>query len=190
MVCMTNRILDPIFFSQDGETVAEALLGCVLVRNTPDGTKKLLITEVELYDGKDDLASHASKDRTKRTEVMYGSPGHWYIYLIYGMYHMINIVTRESGYPSAILIRGTREISGPGRLSGYLHIDRTVNAKPANRKTGFWIEAPAEKPLLRIERTPRIGIDYAGEPWKSQAWRFVAQLDESVHPNHDKLYER
>ena len=133
-----------------------------------------MITEVEVYDGHKDKASHASRGRTRRTETMFGHPGVWYVYLIYGMYEMLNIVTREKDYPAAILIRGVEGISGPGRLSKALHIGRTLNAFPADKRSGLWIEdRGVHIPTSRIMRTPRIGVSYAGEKWSAKLWRFI-----------------
>lgn len=132
-----------------------------------------MITETEAYDGFEDLASHAAKGRTNRTEVMYGEPGRWYVYLIYGMYDMLNIVTGPVDYPSAVLIRGVSGIDGPGKLTRSLRISRAQNAMPAKKESGLWIEArgivitPSE-----IQTTPRIGVAYAKE-WAEKPWRFV-----------------
>ncbi len=105
-----------------------------MVRRLPDGTlSQSFITEVEAYDGEQDLACHASKGKTPRTAVMYEPGGVWYVYLVYGMYHMLNIVTRSAGYPAAVLIRGTSGISGPGRLTKHLQIDRTLTGMKAKK---------------------------------------------------------
>ena len=131
-----------------------------------------MITEVEAYVGPEDKASHASKGRTPRTEVMFGKPGYWYVYLIYGMHYCLNIVTEEKDYPAAILIRGVEDISGPGRVTKYVGIDKGFNAMSASKKTGLWIEdrGAVIKPS-QIKRGKRIGVDYAGE-WKDKLWRF------------------
>ena len=131
-----------------------------------------MITEVEAYVGPQDLASHASKGRTPRTEVMFGKSGYWYVYLIYGVHYCLNIVTEEKDYPAAILIRGVEDISGPGRVTKYFNIDKGFNAMLASKKTGLWIEdrGAVIKPT-QIKRGKRIGVDYAGK-WKDKLWRF------------------
>lgn len=112
------------FFTQDALVVAEKLIGQFLVRQYPNGElKRLMITETEAYRGEEDLACHASKGRTKRTEVMYHSGGKVYVYLIYGVYWLLNIVTGKESRPQAVLIRGTAEVSGPGRVGRFLKLD-------------------------------------------------------------------
>ena len=167
------RPLKNSFFNRDTVTVAQELLGKYLVKYI-DGTNiSGMITEVEVYDGLDDLASHASRGETPRTRVMYGVAGHWYVYLCYGIHSMVNIVTREQGYPGAILIRGTDVVSGPGRLTKYFRIDSNLNTKIANKKTGLWIEDRGvvidEKD---IQISPRIGVDSAGPEWAGKHLRF------------------
>lgn len=163
------NFLDPSFFDRPTLTVCRELLGKHLV--TPNATH--IITEVEAYDGLRDKASHASSGRTLRNAPMFGPPGHWYVYLVYGIHSLLNIVTREEGYPAAILIRAVQEIEGPGRLTHALGIDRRLNTLPAHPKSKLWIE---DRGLLvpphEILRTPRVGVDYAGE-WAKKPWRFV-----------------
>jgi len=116
------------FFQQPVQVVAPALLGTFLTIRQKSGlTARYTITEVEAYDGPDDLACHASRGRTARTEVMFSKGGVFYVYLIYGMYHMLNIVTDKRDYPSAVLIRGVESINGPGRLTRNLNIDKTLH---------------------------------------------------------------
>ncbi len=132
-----------------------------------------MITETEAYDGLDDRASHASKGKTPRTEVMFGPPGHWYVYLIYGMYEMLNIVTGPEGYPSAVLIRGVQDTDGPGKLTRQLGITRAFNTKAAAKEAGLWIEDRGIViPQNSIIRLPRIGVAYAGK-WAHKPWRFL-----------------
>src|SRR3954469_11003653 len=101
-----KKVLSNTFFDRDTATVAQELLGTFLVRKIGRKEIAAMITETEAYDGPHDLASHASKGKTQRTEIMFGHPGNFYIYLVYGMHEMLNIVTREHGYPAAVLIRG------------------------------------------------------------------------------------
>jgi DNA-3-methyladenine glycosylase len=135
--------------------------------------------ETEAYVGTEDLACHASRGRTARTEVMFGPPGHAYVYLIYGMYHCLNVVTEGVGYPAAVLIRAlepgsgvTLPANGPGRLCRVLGIDRRHNGQDLV-SSGLFIERQADRlPDERVRITPRIGVDYAGE-WAARPWRFV-----------------
>lgn len=133
-----------------------------------------MITEVEAYDGPEDKACHASRGRTARTSVLFGPPGHWYVYLCYGIHEMLNLVTGPEGYPAAVLIRGVEGFVGPGRVTKALGIDRRFNTRPADRAAGLWIERPSRAPdPAQILATPRIGVDYAGLEWASKPWRFV-----------------
>src|SRR3989344_2790942 len=123
---MRPKILPLKFFQRSALEVAPDLLGKYLVL----GNKRLMITEVEAYDGHDDKASHASRGKTKRNEVMFEKGGVWYVYLCYGMYWMLNIVTGDKDYPSAVLIRACRVESdselyaGPGKLTKYFKINK------------------------------------------------------------------
>lgn len=168
-----QRILGPKFFSRTADIVAPDLLGKFLVREKGGKREAHLITETEAYDGFDDKASHAAKGKTSRTEVMYGPPGQWYVYFIYGMYEMLNIVCGPKGHPSAVLIRGVEGIDGPGKLTRELGITRTLNAKPATKGNGLWIEDRGILiPKSGMDITPRIGVAYAGD-WAAKEWRFV-----------------
>jgi DNA-3-methyladenine glycosylase len=131
------------------------------------------ITEVEAYDGENDLACHASKGRTKRTEVMYRPGGVWYVYLCYGVHEMLNLVTGPADYPAAVLIRGVEGISGPGRLTKRLAIDWRLNGADAIRVSGLWIEDDGFKlPRGALRTGPRIDVNYAGPKWAGKPWRF------------------
>jgi len=166
-------VLEQAFFGRSVFCVAEELLGAYLVRRTGGKTVRHVITEVEAYDGVEDKACHASKGRTPRTEVMFGPAGRWYVYLCYGMHEILNIVTGPKEYPAAVLIRGTHEVNGPGRLTKALDITRALNTKPAIEKSGLWIEGSGIRvPEKEIVRTSRIGVAYAGE-WADKPWRFV-----------------
>lgn len=171
---MRKRILTQFYYDRPVLRVAEELLGKYLVRLYADGTQEAyMITETESYDGEKDLACHASKGRTKRTEVMYGSAGHWYVYLCYGMYYMLNVVTGSVGYPAAVLIRGLSDANGPGILTKKLGITKELNGKSLSKTAGLWIEDRgtifAKKDIIR---TPRIGVGYAKE-WADKPYRFV-----------------
>ena len=168
------RIVNPKeFISQDTLTHARSLLGLVLVRTTGAGREARIITEVEAYDGESDLACHARRGRTPRTEVMYRAGGVWYVYLCYGVHEMLNLVVGPEDYPAAVLIRGVSEVIGPGRLTKHLQIDRTLNGLIAHPESGLHLEdAGIEVPRRRIKSSHRIGVDYAGPVWAKKPWRF------------------
>lgn len=160
---------------QSRGTVALArwLLGKVLVRSGPISRQEYLICEVEAYNGEQDLACHASKGRTKRTEVMYRAGGVWYVYLCYGVHEMLNLVTGPENYPAAILLRGVVGISGPGRLTKRLKIGRDLNGLSAESASGLHLEDHGIKvPRKLIMAGPRIGVGYAGVVWSAKPWRF------------------
>ena len=173
---MPNAVIAPSHFaSRDTVRLARDLLGTYLVVAQPDGqSTALMVTETEAYIGPEDLACHASKGRTRRTEVLYGPPGHWYIYLIYGIHEMLNVVTGPEDHASAILIRALEGLSGPGRLTKRLAIDRRLNAQPALPATGLHLEDRGIRiPDSKVLITPRIGVDYAGPDWANRPYRFV-----------------
>lgn len=155
--------------------LARWLLGKYLVRRRSDGREDArMIVETEAYCGEEDLACHARAGRTKRTEVMYGEGGCWYVYLCYGIHEMLNLVTGPRDWPEAILIRGVEGAIGPGRVTKALEIDRRLNAKVADPVSGLWLEdRDVRVPRSRIKVTPRIGIDYAGPIWSTKHWRFT-----------------
>ncbi|OHE74652.1 MAG: hypothetical protein A2007_04305 [Verrucomicrobia bacterium GWC2_42_7] len=152
------------FFQRTTIEVAENLLGMLLCRKMADeSVQRCLIREVEVYDGVEDKASHAHKGKTKRNAVMFGPGGYWYVYLCYGMHWMLNLVTEKEGYPAAILIRGAGDYGGPGVLTKKLNISHSLNAKLCSEQSGLWIEKNLASHPYTTLRTPRIGIDYAGE---------------------------
>ena len=164
--------LGPNFYQRDVLEVAPQLLGKVLVRQFDNGqTLRLRITEVEAYRGQDDRACHASKGRTPRTEVMFRAGGIVYVYFIYGMYWLLNVVTGLEGDASAVLIRGVESATGPGRVGKLLALDRSFYGENLETSERIWIE---DAPLVaRFTQTARIGVDYAGPDWASKPWRFV-----------------
>ncbi len=171
-----KTLVEEDFASTDTVTLARGLLGKRLVMRVNGESMRHLITEVEAYDGPEDLACHASKGRTNRTEVLFGRPGHWYVYLCYGIHEMLNLVTGPVDYPAAILIRGLDTVTGPGRLTKRLDIDRRFNTRPASEQTGLWIEEGERIPSsIEIHATPRIGVDYAGPDWAYRLYRFVLE---------------
>lgn len=175
--------LDREFYRRDVLEVAPGLLGKHLVRMDQGGSRSVYtIVETEAYRGGEDQACHASKGRTRRTEVMYGDGGNLYMYLIYGIYWMMNVVTAEEGIPQAVLIRGVREnggdgrlASGPGRVTRLTGVDSTFYGEDLLASQRIWIEESGINPDYITG--PRVGIDYAGEPWKSKAWRYLIKLN-------------
>lgn len=173
---MLVKALPRDFFARPTLQVARALLGKYVVRELGSERISGRIIEVEAYVGPKDRASHASRGRTARTDVMFGPPGMAYVYLIYGMYYCLNVVTERDGYPAAILVRAVHAggdlIDGPGRLCRRFQIDRTLNRADLTQGEGLWFEDRGE-PVSRsaVERFPRIGVDYAGV-WAAKPWRF------------------
>ncbi len=155
--------------------LARWLLGKHLVRRRQNGRSEArLITEVEAYHGESDLACHARAGRTRRTAVMYAAGGRWYVYLCYGMHEMLNLVSGPKDWPAAVLIRGVEGISGPGRLTRSLAINRTLNSAAAARPSGLWLEDRGVRvPRRLLQATPRIGVGYAGPVWSKKPWRFT-----------------
>lgn len=167
-----SKVLEPSFFARPTDIVALELLGKFLVRKVGRETVAAMIVETEVYDGFEDLASHARFGPTKRNAPMFGQGGNWYVYLCYGVHWLLNVTTREVGYPAAVLIRGVENAVGPGKLTKYLAIDGTLSGKAANAKSGLWIEdRGVEIPKNTVARGPRIGVDYAGT-WKDKHLRF------------------
>lgn len=187
---MQKNILPRRFYARNTLLVAKDLLGCFLVREYRGKIWRAVITETEAYVGEDDLACHASKGKTPRTEVMYGDSGHAYVYMIYGMYHCLNIVTEKKDFPAAVLIRGLAnaermitnkneweritgvKLDGPGKLCKFLHIDKKLNKWDLTKGKKLWIEPrnPRAK-LSGIKKSHRIGIDYA-KHCREYLWRF------------------
>lgn len=161
--------------SEDALFLAKDLLGKILVRDFGTGhILRLPIVETEAYLGLDDLASHASKGRTQRTEIMFAEGGHIYAYLIYGMYWMLNIVTGKMDHPQAVLIRGVEGIIGPGRVGKAIQLDRSFYGENLATSNRIWIED--SNITGEITTSARVGVDYAGEVWSKKPWRFELKL--------------
>jgi len=157
------------FFTRDVLIVAPELIGKILVCRVGEEFVRLRIIETEAYRGAEDLACHACKGRTVRTEAMFHIGGTIYVYLIYGMYWMLNIVTGLENDPQAVLIRGLEGYYGPGRLSRRLQINKSFYDEDVTNSSRIWIEDDGIKTLYKSGK--RIGIDYAGQ-WKDKMWRF------------------
>lgn len=176
------------FFERPAIDVARDLLGCTLVHLDGAVKRSGRIVETEAYVGANDLACHASKGRTARTDVMFGRGGHAYVYLIYGMYDCFNVVTDREGHPSAVLVRALRPIEnclrtpdGPGKLCRALAITRAQNRLDL-RGDELYVQRSGPLSPRAIAKGPRIGVGYAshwarrhlrfwiaGDPWVSDA---------------------
>lgn len=167
------------FYARDTLTVARELIGMHLVHAQGGKIRAGRIVETEAYQGPEDLAAHSSRGRTPRTEVMFGPPGHAYVYFIYGFWHCLNVVTEAEGVPHAVLLRALEPVTGiegrtwgPGLLCRAMEIDRRLNGADLCGKV-LWLEEPpgSRARAPRIARARRIGVDYAGE-WARRPWRF------------------
>jgi DNA-3-methyladenine glycosylase len=168
---MAGKRLSREFFVRDVLDVAPDLLGKNMVVKSGDGVYgRYLVTEVEAYRGAEDRACHAYKGRTARTEILYHEGGRLYIYLIYGMYWMLNVVTGGENNPQAVLVRGVESFSGPGKLTKSLGIDRSFYGEDLLTSERLWFEDARISPAIKTGE--RIGIEYAGEYWKTRPWRF------------------
>lgn len=170
------KTLARAFFNRPTLTVAHSLVGKYLVRENGGRGIAGRIIEVEAYVGMEDKACHASKGRTARTEVLFGPPGISYVYLIYGMYHMLNVVTERVDFPAAVLIRAIdvdgELIDGPGKLCRELGIDRSLHQVDLTEGRSIWFEDRGQRASEnQIGTFPRIGVEYAGL-WARKPWRF------------------
>jgi DNA-3-methyladenine glycosylase len=171
-----SRVLRASFFDRPTLQIAPELLGKQLMREVDGQLLSGRIVELEAYQGPEDLAAHSARGRrTARTEVMYGPPGHAYVYFIYGMHYCMNVVCEGVGVPHAILIRalepgpGTGRCSGPALLCRSLSIDRSLSGVALEPPTLYLVDDGV--PAGPVYQTPRIGVDYAGE-WAALPWRF------------------
>jgi DNA-3-methyladenine glycosylase len=169
-------MLATAFYARQTLAVARDLLGKYLVRQLPTGLRAGRLIEVEAYIGQHDLACHASKGRTRRTEVLFGSPGRAYVFMIYGMYYCMNVVTERLDFPAAVLIRAVEDetglIDGPGRVCRAYEIDLSLNSHDLSIGRTLWVEDRGERiPKSQIGAYPRINVDYAGQ-WAAKPWRF------------------
>jgi DNA-3-methyladenine glycosylase len=172
------------FYQRPAIELAPDLVGKVLVHRVRGRNRRVRIVETEAYVGTHDLACHASKGRTRRTEIMFGPGGHAYVYLIYGMYPMLNIVAADKGDAQAVLIRAAEplegwkaDLSGPGKLTRALRITCADNGLDLTGGELFLLDDPMYQPLVRV--TKRIGVDYAKE-WKDALLRFLDDNSKAV----------
>ncbi len=185
-----RNILSQAYFSRPTVQVARSLIGKYLVRFIDGREIAGKIIEVEAYVGPRDKACHASKGKTQRTEVMFGPGGMAYVYLIYGMYHCLNVVTEREEFPAAVLIRAIEVdgvlIDGPGRLCRDLQIDRSLNRIDLTIQESLWFEDRGGRITRgQVAALPRIGVDYAGE-WAKKPWRFRLHRAVNAKPRRGK----
>jgi DNA-3-methyladenine glycosylase len=189
-----NSVVKPLprnFYDHPTLQVARDLIGARLVRIL-DGVKSVgLIIETEAYIGEKDLGCHAKAGLTPRTQVMYGPPGHAYVYFTYGNHWMLNVVTEQEGFPAAVLLRAIqpvegleimsmrrhgRDTFGPGKLTQAMGISKNENGLDLTKNSGgLWIETGVHVPDSRVTKSPRVGLYSVPEPWKSKPWRFLVK---------------
>ena len=189
-----NLILPRDFYNRPALQVARELLGMRLVRYEQGQRLAGLIVETEAYRGEEDLGCHCKAGRTPRTKVMYGPPGHAYVYFTYGMHWMLNFVVEQKDYPAAVLIRsilpteglgmiaarrGSQPArywtNGPGKICQALAIEKSFNGVDLCASTSnLWVEAGRPISDESVTTGPRVGLNNVPEPWKSKPWRFLA----------------
>jgi DNA-3-methyladenine glycosylase len=187
--------LDRSFFARPTLEVARAVLGMRLVRLENGQRLSGIITEAEAYIGESDLGCHAHAGRTPRTQVMYGPPGHAYVYFTYGMHWMLNFVTEREGFPAAVLIRAIHPLEGletiaarrapqppplwtdgPAKITKALNIHRLHNGLDiSDPQSELFVEIGESIPDQNVTNSPRVGLNSVPEPWKSMPWRFRVQ---------------
>jgi DNA-3-methyladenine glycosylase len=190
------------FFARETEAVARDLLGIWLMRSSPDGPTGGPIVETEAYGGPDDLASHARAGRTKRTSVMFGPVGHAYVYLVYGMHECLNVVAYRDRDAGAVLIRAleprigvelmrvrrggradpdVKLAAGPARLCQAMAVTRAFDGHDLTTDDQLWLAyPPQDEELADVKVGTRIGVDYAGDDWKTRQLRFWVANSQSV----------
>lgn len=165
------------FYIRSALIVAPDLLGKVLVRKFTDGkVYEGKITEVEAYCGKKDLASHASRGKTPRNKIMFAQGGYLYVYFIYGMYWLANVVAGKKDSPEAILLRGLDSAKGPGRVGKVLGVNKDFYGEDLTKSQRIWIEEGEKNQKLEILKGKRIGLSYGGK-WADKLWRFYLADD-------------
>ena len=180
--------LDTDFYAKDVLEVAPNLIGKILVRKLPSGEEiRLRITETEAYRGVEDSGCHAKAGKTNRTKTLYEKGGCTYVYLCYGVHHLLNVVTGEEEQPQAALIRGVEGFYGPGKLTKFMSIKKDLNGIDLTTSTEIWIEDDGTKPEYVAGK--RVGIDYADEYYKNIEWRFTSPSEikpKKIKPKNSK----
>jgi DNA-3-methyladenine glycosylase len=193
-----GAIVDRGWFDRPALDVAPELLGKRLVHASAEGVVAGRIVETEAYAGPEDLAAHSSRGETPRNRVMFGPPGHLYVYFIYGMHHCLNVVCGPASKPEAVLVRaaaidegeslarsrrgsprnrpGARLASGPGNVAASFGIDRSLNGADLTSGPVYLTDGPLPE---RIVARPRVGVAYAGK-WAMMPWRFLVADDPHV----------
>ena len=193
----SSGIIPISFYDRPVLEVTRDLLGMRLVRLLDGRRMGGIIYEAEAYRGEEDLACHARAGRTERTKVMYGPPGHAYVYFTYGMHWMLNCVTGAEGFPAAVLLRAIQPVeglelialrrpglpieqwcNGPAKLCRALSIDGSQNdSNLCAASDGLWIEFGEQIADEQVTTGPRVGIQNVPEPWRSMPWRFLAKFE-------------
>ncbi len=165
------------FFARSALAVARELIGMHLVHDDGERVRRGRIVETEAYQGPEDRAAHSWRGRTPRTEVMFGPPGYAYVYLIYGFWNCLNVVTAREGVPHAVLLRALEPLEGvtgktwgPGLLCRAMHVDRRLNGIDLRGEV-LWIERPRRATRIALGRSVRVGVESAGA-WARRPWRF------------------
>ncbi len=177
-------------YERPAEELARDLIGKLLVRRLGKVERRARIVETEAYVGPQDLACHASKGRTARTEVLYGPGGHAYVYLIYGMYDLLNVVAGGIGDAQAVLIRAAEpidwngDLSGPGKLARAMKITRRENGLDLTGDVLYILDDPSYHP--HAVTTKRIGVEYAGR-WKDAPLRFLDASSKAVSKRRRRI---
>lgn len=166
------RIAKREFFLQPADKLAVNLLGKILVRKIDGEEFRFIIAETECYMGVEDTACHACRGKTPQASTLWEIGGTLYVRLIYGLYYMLNIISGNEGDPMGVLIRGVKNIKGPGRLTRAIKISKDFNREDILISDRIWLEDANIR--TRYDATPRIGIDYADKKDREKLWRFVA----------------
>jgi DNA-3-methyladenine glycosylase len=194
LVVLANR-LSREFYERPTLQAARDLLGMRLVRLEDGRRLSGTIVETEAYTGEEDLGCHCRAGLTPRTRVMYGPPGHAYVYFTYGMHWLLNFVTEPAGCPAAVLVRAihpeegadliaarrvgqpaSRWTDGPAKICQALNIDRRLNgADLCAPDSELFVETGSPIPDSSVTNGPRVGLNTVPEPWKSVPWRFVVR---------------
>lgn len=168
------------FYNRDARTVAQALLGKLLIHRVDGVLRAGRIVEVEAYLGPGDMAAHTARGPTPRTRAMFGPPGHVYVYLVYGMHHCMNVVTEPEGVGTAVLLRALEPVAnlacaanGPGRLCKAMDIDLDDYGHDLLSDSLYIAAPPVVEPFSIVTRA-RVGVGYAGE-WAAKPLRFYVE---------------